>query len=34
MISTEDNLYFIGKHVEEPTPDELRKAIGSLRSIL
>jgi len=34
MISTEDNLYYVGKHVEEPTQDELRSAIGTLRSIL
>jgi len=33
MISTDDNLYFVGKHVEEPTQQELGDAIGSLRGI-
>nr|WPS94690.1 Ca2+/calmodulin-dependent protein kinase kinase beta and related serine/threonine protein kinases [Naematelia aurantialba]WVH01949.1 Ser/Thr protein kinase [Naematelia aurantialba] len=34
MIPIDDNLYHLGKHVEEPTQEELGKAIGSLRSIL
>lgn len=34
MISTEDNLYHVGKHVEEPTQEELRTAIGSFSSVL
>jgi len=34
MIPTEDNLYYVGKHVEEPTLDELRCAVCSMRSIL
>lgn len=34
MISKDDNLYFIGKKVEEPTEEEIRSAIISLRSIL
>ncbi|WWD16832.1 hypothetical protein CI109_101264 [Kwoniella shandongensis] len=33
MIDTEENLYHVGKHVEEPTQEELRNAIGSLRGI-
>lgn len=34
MIETEDNLYHIGKHVEEPTQEELVDAIGSIRGVL
>jgi hypothetical protein len=34
MISVDDNLYFIGKHVEEPTQEELRYAIGTLKGVL
>ncbi|KAK8861269.1 hypothetical protein IAR55_002088 [Kwoniella newhampshirensis] len=33
MIETEENLYHVGKHVEEPTQEELRNAIGTLRGI-
>jgi len=32
-ISTEDNLYYLGKHVEEPTQEELGNAIGSIRGL-
>ena len=34
MISREDNLYYLGSHVEEPTQHELSTAIASLRSVL
>jgi len=34
MISRDDNLYHVGKHVDEPTQDELRCAVCSMRSIL
>jgi [calcium/calmodulin-dependent protein kinase] kinase len=34
MIPTEDNLYYVGKHVEEPTQEELGNAIGTLRGVL
>jgi [calcium/calmodulin-dependent protein kinase] kinase len=34
MIATEDNLYYIGKQVEEPTPEELQKAIGTFKTVL
>ncbi|KAK6907043.1 hypothetical protein I203_101032 [Kwoniella mangroviensis CBS 8507] len=33
MIETDTNLFDIGKHVEEPTQEELKNAIGSLRGI-
>ncbi|ORY27668.1 kinase-like domain-containing protein [Naematelia encephala] len=33
MITVDDNLHHLGKHVEEPTQEELGKAIGTLRSI-
>ncbi|WVQ83489.1 hypothetical protein IAT38_005630 [Cryptococcus sp. DSM 104549] len=33
MIDTEDNLYELGKHVEEPTQEELKDAIGTMRGI-
>ncbi|WVR04119.1 hypothetical protein IAU60_001118 [Kwoniella sp. DSM 27419] len=33
MIDTNENLYEIGKQVEEPTQQELRDAIGTLRGI-
>ena len=34
MVETEDNLYDIGKHVEEPTQEELGDAIGSIQGVL
>ena len=34
MIETDDNLYHVGKHVGEPTQEELGKAIGLHRSVL
>lgn len=34
LISTDENLYELGKHVEEPTSEELGKAIGTLRGAL
>ncbi|WRT65376.1 uncharacterized protein IL334_002319 [Kwoniella shivajii] len=33
MIDSETNLFDVGKHVEEPTQEELKNAIGSLRGI-
>ncbi|WWC59895.1 uncharacterized protein I303_102457 [Kwoniella dejecticola CBS 10117] len=33
MIDTEANLFDVGKHVEEPTQEELKDAIGTLRGI-
>ncbi|WVQ94579.1 hypothetical protein IAU59_001659 [Kwoniella sp. CBS 9459] len=33
MIDTEENLFEVGKQVEEPTQEELKNAIGSLRGI-
>nr|XP_019050083.1 CAMKK/CAMKK-META protein kinase [Kwoniella bestiolae CBS 10118]OCF29013.1 CAMKK/CAMKK-META protein kinase [Kwoniella bestiolae CBS 10118] len=33
MIETDTNLFDIGKHVEEPTQEELKNAIGTLRGI-
>lgn len=34
MIDTEENLFEVGKRVEEPTQDEIKDAIGTFRSIL
>lgn len=34
MISRDDNLYHVGKIVEEPTQEELSSAIGALRGVL
>ncbi|WVQ77452.1 hypothetical protein IAR50_007138 [Cryptococcus sp. DSM 104548] len=34
MISTDENLYDVGKHVEEPTEEEVSHAIGTFRGIL
>ena len=34
MLSREQNLYFLGAEVSEPTQQELHLAISSLRSIL
>jgi [calcium/calmodulin-dependent protein kinase] kinase len=34
MISRDDNLYHVGKMVEEPTQEELSSAIGALRGAL
>ncbi|WWC68906.1 uncharacterized protein I206_102842 [Kwoniella pini CBS 10737] len=33
MIDTEANLFDVGQHVEEPTQEELKDAIGTLRGI-
>ncbi|WVF67044.1 hypothetical protein IAT40_001787 [Kwoniella sp. CBS 6097] len=33
MIETDENLFEVGKQVEEPTQEELKNAIGSLRGI-
>ncbi|WVO14779.1 hypothetical protein L204_102417 [Cryptococcus depauperatus] len=34
MIDTEENLYEVGKHVEEPTQDEIKDAIETFRGII
>lgn len=34
MISKDDNLYHVGKLVEEPTQEELKSAVGVLRGAL
>ncbi|WVO24263.1 uncharacterized protein IAS62_005627 [Cryptococcus decagattii] len=34
MIDTEENLFEVGKRVEEPTQDEIKDAIGTFRGIL
>lgn len=34
MIARDDNLYHVGKFVEEPTQEELSSAIGTLRGVL
>ena len=34
MITKDDNLYYVGQQVEEPTPEELGLAIRPRRGIL
>ncbi len=34
MVSRDENLFEIGKFVEEPTQEELSSAIGALRGVL
>ncbi|ODN87084.1 CAMKK/CAMKK-META protein kinase [Cryptococcus wingfieldii CBS 7118] len=34
MISTDENLYDVGKHVEAPTEEEVSHAIGTFRGVL
>ncbi len=34
MIETDDNLYHIGKQVDEPTQEELGNAIGLHKGVL
>lgn len=33
MMDTEENLFYFGKTFEEPTEEEINKAITSLRSV-